>query len=113
MAEATGEWILEDGMIDGRMLRIPADVQGKLNIQPGRFDGHSGCNSFGGDVSESDRSISVGSLIQTAMGCANEVNQFEASFVEALRRATELHRTGNALTVLGSGVELHFTSAPN
>jgi heat shock protein HslJ len=107
-AQASGTWELVSLSVEGLDVPIPNDTGPTLVIEPGSFGGHAGCNSFGAEVSETASRLSVGGAFQTLIGCSDEINQFEVSYLRALERVTEMHRRGTELTLMGPGVELRY-----
>jgi heat shock protein HslJ len=111
-AEASGTWLLHGATIDQLNVPIPADVEPRLIIRPGSISGHSGCNGFGGNVSETEGEVAVGEIMQTMMGCSDELTVFERAYTDAVGRVTEIHRRGTELTLVGPGVDLRFKREP-
>jgi heat shock protein HslJ len=84
-----------------------------LNITGEQVGGTAACNSYGGDVAIDGHSFRLkGGLQMTEMGCAPQVHDSEAAYVDALTDIDTIARDADTLTLTGPATELDFELVP-
>ena len=106
--DATGQWQLAGGTLDGLALMLPPDVPVTLVINGSDVSGQSGCNSYFGQVTVVDGKPTFGGLGGTEMACAEPVMSLEATYLGALSKVDSARIDGSTLILGGPGVELRF-----
>jgi heat shock protein HslJ len=112
-AGPTGDWVLASGFGPGGR-NVPM-IEGSpitMTITGDRIGGTAACNGYGGSVAISGVRLQIGDLARTEMGCEPDVAASEDSFLGALGMVTGFERTGDALTLGGPDVRLHFALVP-
>jgi heat shock protein HslJ len=75
--------------------------------------GTAACNSYGGNAQiEGDSFRVADGLSMTEMGCAPNVMDSEAAYLDALTRVNTIARDGETLTLAGPETELRFEFLP-
>ncbi|MCU0990666.1 MAG: META domain-containing protein [Xanthomonadales bacterium] len=83
LADLAGEWVLEPTDIDG----VPDGVEVTLTFDGERISGQSGCNRYGGALTEENGAGQVrldGPLAATRMMCPEAVMAWERRYLHAL-----------------------------
>lgn len=77
----------------------------------GRLGGTGGCNSFGGEYTVQNNTLTISEVVSTLMACAdNAVTQQEQAYLSALRAAHSFEQLDSQLIIhYGSGQRLVFT----
>ena len=66
----------------------------------GSVNGHAGCNTFFGSLTQTDSGIEVGSLASTRMACPEPIMNRESAFLSALQQATVFEVSTDRMTSL-------------
>ena len=66
----------------------------------GGINGHAGCNTFFGSLTQTDSGIAVGPLGSTRMACPEPIMSRESAFLSALQQATEFEVSADRMTSL-------------
>lgn len=111
-------WTLTRLEIDGKV-GIPASARGAPTItfhSDGRFNGFSGCNTYGGKYALAGGRITVSDTAMTLMACINpdlttdsDAMSFEADYMLDLGRITEYRVRGDTLTLRDSAGKVTMT----
>lgn len=110
--DATGDWMLESGTIDGAAIPIVADYPITFSVDGSEVGGQSACNFYGGQLELAEGGVRVGLTSSTAMACGEldgDVMRSEAAFQEALGAVRAGRVQADRLTLVGPAVELVFT----
>jgi heat shock protein HslJ len=90
--DATGDWILESGVVDGSDVLILADYPITLSVDGTEVGGTAACNGYGGRLELVDGKLHIAQLGATAMLCGGEpggeVMRSEDAFLQGLGRIT-------------------------
>jgi heat shock protein HslJ len=108
MVDATGDWQLTSGVIDGAPFPIVADAPITLTVQGTQVGGRSACNHYSGEIVVENGQVKLRSGGMTQMACPDPVMTAEAAFHVALGRIAGATRDGDRLILSGPGVELTF-----
>lgn len=80
---------------------VPAGVDPTISFfRNGTVTGSAGCNDYSGTYVAFGEALQLSELATTEMACAPEVMEAEAAYLDALRQATQLRLTGDALDLL-------------
>ena len=102
-------WILTEFGPSDNLTAVLPDSEVTLNFDGEQINGSAGCNSYFGDVTVEDSSLSVGLIGSTLMACADEdISQQEADFLAALGQANAYTLEDNQLTLQYEGGILIF-----
>ena len=94
---------------DGNPLPDELDVMITLSIGDGVINGNGGCNSYFGDASFTEDSLSVPLVGSTEMACFPEnIMNFEMMYFEGLRMVNSWKLDGDMLTLSGPEMQLIF-----
>ncbi|MEQ8718324.1 MAG: META domain-containing protein [Acidimicrobiales bacterium] len=107
-----GAWHLTSGVVDGEPVPLVEGHRITMTIAGGEVGGVAACNSYGGSVTIDDGSFSLGEVGWTAMGCEPAVTASEQAYLGGLMRATTVAHDGDAIVLVGDGVELRFDELP-
>lgn len=110
--DATGDWLLTAGTVDGAALPLDPKWPVTLSVEGSRIGGTSACNSYGADIVVAAGELRLGDVSMTLMGCEEPVMAIESAYVAALARVRQATRDGDALILAGDGVELRFEPIP-
>lgn len=103
-----GWWSLRSGERDGQA--VPPDATGStLFIDSHSLSGRAPCNSYGADIELAGETITVGDMVATEVGCAEDVAGAESAYLAALGMVTTARIEGGELVFSGPDVELRFT----
>jgi len=106
---ANTKWVLSSMDIGGTQ-RLPVPrAQPTLEFSATDASGKTGCNSFGGPYTVQGDKLNLGQLIQTMMGCPDDVMQQEKDYMAALNAIQSFAINGKQLTITSSTGILHFT----
>lgn len=110
LAEVTGlTWELESGSGPDGPLELRDTHPVTLMFESGQVSGTAACNSYFGDVTLTDGSITVGGLARTEMACMPlEVMELEQAYLDALAAVERAVLVGGRLVLTGPLVELEF-----
>lgn len=99
-ALADTEWRLIE--IDGSAPAIVEDRRPTLvlNVAEDRAVGSGGCNRYSGSFREGKDRVQFGPMMQTKIGCGDEINQSEQRFHAALARVARLRQRADQLELL-------------
>lgn len=109
--DASGDWILESGTLDGAGIPVLADYPITFSVDGTEVGGQAACNDYGGRLTLVDGQIRLGQTSSTAMLCGDpdgEVMRSEAAFGRALGEVRAARLEGDRLTLTGPAVELVF-----
>jgi heat shock protein HslJ len=106
--DLTGDWRLAAGTVDGAAIPMEIGKLVTLSVEGTTVHGRSACNLYSGSISVRDGRVSIGQLGSTEMACGPDVMAVEATFQGALPRVDRASRSGDELTLSGSGVQLRF-----
>ena len=102
-------WILTEFGPSDNLTAVLPDSEVTLNFDDGQINGSAGCNSYFGDVTVEDGSLSVGLIGSTLMACVDDgIGQQEADFLAALGQANAYTLEDNQLTLQYEGGILIF-----
>jgi heat shock protein HslJ len=108
MVDATGDWQLTDGVVDGAPFPIVADAPITFTVQGTQVGGRSACNHYGGEIVVENGQVKLRSGSMTEMACPDPIMAAEAAFHAALARIVGATRDGDRLILSGPDVELTF-----
>jgi heat shock protein HslJ len=112
MVDATGDWQLASGVVDGAPFPIVADAPITFAVTGTQVGGRSACNHYGGEIVFENGQVKLRSTGMTQMACPDPIMAAEAAFHAALARITGATRDGDRLVLSGPGVELTFDRLP-
>jgi len=110
--DATGDWQLSSGMVDGVRFPVVADAPITMTVQGAQISGRSACNHYGGEIVVEGGSVRFGLMSMTEMACQEPVMTAEAAYFAALARIVGVSRDGDRLVLAGPGVQLDFDRLP-
>ena len=113
--DATGDWVLESGIVNGAAIPIVADYPITFSVDGTQVGGTSACNGYGGRLELIDGKLQFGELGSEAALCGEpdgEVMRSEAAYQQALGRITAGRGEADRLTLFGPTVELVFKRQP-
>jgi heat shock protein HslJ len=90
---------------------VPREAQVDLQFQDGAIRGRAACNSYGGSYEAGPGSISFGEMMQTAVGCDEDLQALESAYLETLRASTTFQVGEAGLVLTGGDVALTFTAS--
>ncbi len=105
------EWVLDAASTGSLVDKVPDQSRVDLQFQDGEIRGKAACNSYGGSYEADDGSISFGEMMQTAMGCEEDVLALESAYLDALGASTGYQVSDAGLVLTGGQVALTFTSS--
>ncbi len=110
-AELEGSsWTLEEfGPDDGPTADLP-NAPITLNFVDGGINGSASCNSYFGEFTQSDSSLTFGAIGSTKMACADDIMQQENSYLTALSTVSSFTLTAEQLTLNYENGRLIFTA---
>ena len=103
-----GDWVLEQGTLDGQPIPIVPQAPITLNVNAIRIGGTSACNSYGADWIVSEEGVEIDDITMTMMLCEGPINDSEQAYLEALRRTVSVGMEGDRLVFAGEATELRF-----
>ena len=112
MVDASGDWQLSSGTVDGVPFPVVADAPITMTVQGTQISGRSACNHYGGEIVVEGGSVKFGLMSMTEMACQEPVMSAEAAYFAALARIAGASRDGDRLVLTGPGVELDFDRLP-
>lgn len=95
----------------GSVASVPTGVSATLRVGGDRVLFDTGCNSGGGPVEVSDRSLRFGDLAVTLRGCLDARADVERSVLQVLGGTVSWEITGRELRLRKGGHELVYTAA--
>lgn len=105
------KWVLT-ALVRNDVQRPPvADSEATVQFTATDVSGKTGCNSFGGSYTVAGTTLKFGQLIQTEMGCLDNVMQQETDFMAILNGAESFTISGAELTITAPEGSLHFKRA--
>ncbi len=110
--DATGDWILDKGVVDGQPIPIVADHPITFSVDGSRVGGQAACNGYGAELKMVDGVLRFAEMGSTAMLCGEldgDVMRSEAAFHLALEGVVGARRDGPRLVLFGPTVELRFS----
>lgn len=113
--DATGDWVLESGVVNGADMPILADFPITLSVDGAQVGGTAACNGYGGRLELVNGYLHVGELSQETALCGDpngEVMRSESAFMQALGRISAGHGEADRMTLSGPTAELHFRRLP-
>lgn len=108
MVDATGDWQLTSGVVDGAPFPVAADALITFTVAGTQVGGRSACNDYGGEIVVENGQVKLRSTGMTQMACPDPIMATEAAFHAALGRIVGATRDGDRLTLSGPDVELTF-----
>lgn len=106
---AGSNWTLVS--IDGQAVADGTEITLAFD-EDGRVGGSAGCNSYGGEYTFGDGSLTFGGLFSTMMACEDAIMQQESAYLAALQSATRAEwAEGQLVIVYGEGQQLVFAPA--
>ena len=111
--QATGGTLADTRWVVTEMegVALVPDALPSVGFTATKVSGRGGCNSVGGDYTATDGTISVGSLFQTLVGCAEPIEAQEEAFVARLQAATSYAVEGDVLRLDGDQGSIVFARA--
>jgi heat shock protein HslJ len=106
--DSSGPWLLTSGSADGQPIPIVDGTRITFEVQGANVSGQSACNQYFGSIVVDGGIVRIDGLGGTEMACEEPVMQSEAAYLAALARVTAARQDGEALVLLGDGVELRF-----
>ncbi|CUR61893.1 conserved exported hypothetical protein [metagenome] len=106
-----GTWVLISGRTaDGRLVVTP-DTHVTLTFDDDGLGGTAPCNDYGADFDLDGSSFDVlgPGIEQTLMGCGEEQEALESSYLSALADVDTVTRDGDTLTMTGEDIELELS----
>lgn len=99
------EWMLVSMGAPGGEIPVIGDTPLTLELTAeGEAVGEAGCNSFGGQYTVQDGTISFSELVSTLIACEDAgIMEQEATYLEALRAAGRYELTADGLTIWYNG----------
>jgi heat shock protein HslJ len=110
--DVTGEWELVEFSRGGAIRPDPAGGRATLIAGDGELGGTSFCNTYSGTYRLDGDDLSVSGLGGTEIGCAPELMDAEAAYLEALATVDEAATSDGYLVLTGPDVELRFRPLP-
>lgn len=110
--DATGDWRLATGTVDGADLPLDERWPVTLSIDGRQVGGTSACNQYGGEIVVEAGEVRFGQMGMNAMGCEEPVMAIEVAYHAALGRIRTASMDGDALLLGGDGVALRFERIP-
>jgi heat shock protein HslJ len=113
--DATGNWVLESGLIIEGAIPILADHPITFSVDGAQVTGTAACNGYGGHLELVNGYLQVGELSAETALCGEpdgEVMRSEAAFIQALGRIATGHGEGDRLTLFGPTTQLVFRRLP-
>jgi heat shock protein HslJ len=105
-------WVL-DGLISGDAVSsVPAGVVASLQVVDDRANIAAGCNSGGGSVKVTDRTLTFGPVALTKMACSPDAMSVETAVLTVLNGEVSYTIDADRLTIDAGGVGLTFRAAP-
>lgn len=111
-SDLDGSWRLTGGVHGGDPIPLIDDAPITMTVDGSEIGGRSACNHYGGQLAVDGRSISLGAMTMTEMGCDGPIMESEAAYIAALADVERFDRSGEALTFTGEGVELTYDLVP-
>jgi heat shock protein HslJ len=108
MVDATGDWQLTSGRVDGAAFPVVADSPITMTVEGMRIGGRSACNAYGGEIVVDGGRVRFEQMSMTEMACQEPVMAAEAAYLAALGRIVGAALDGDRLVLTGPGVELDF-----
>lgn len=106
------QWRLREG--SAAILRGAAIADVRLRIDQGGFSGDSGCNSFNASYTLAQGRLTLGALISTKRGCADERGVVEQALYASLRQVSAASLQDDRLRLtLADGGYLEFQRDPD
>jgi heat shock protein HslJ len=97
-ASVDGQWkLVSYGSPSAQTLAAPG-VETSIEFKDGQISGNVGCNSFGGEYTVEDNTITFGPVMATEMFCEAVAEQ-EAATLAVLQGKTTFTLDGNTLTI--------------
>jgi heat shock protein HslJ len=106
--DPSGPWLLTSGSADGQPIPMVEGTPITFEVQGSNVSGQSACNQYFGSIVVDGGVVRIDGLGGTEMACEEPVMQAEAAYLAALARVTAARQDGEALVLLGDGVELRF-----
>jgi len=106
-----GEWLLEEGTLDGQPIPMVPEAPITLSVNAIRVTGTSACNSYGADWVFTNDGLRLDDITMTLMLCEGHIGASETAYLEALRRTATVELDGERLVFAGEGAELRFVPA--
>lgn len=110
--DATGEWRLVEGAVDGTAIPVDADWPVTFILDGTQVSGTSACNSYGGEIVVEDGEVRFGDMMMTMMACEEPAMSIEAAYHGALGRIRQASMEGETLVLVGDAVSLRFEPIP-
>ncbi len=110
--DVTGEWELVEFVADGTVRPEPVGGRATLTTGDGELGGTSFCNTYRGTYRLDGDDLAVSGLGSTEMGCAPELMDAEAAYLEALTAVERAGSSDGYLVLTGPGVELRYRPLP-
>jgi heat shock protein HslJ len=106
--DPAGPWLLTEGVADGQPVPIVDGTRITLEVDGTSVSGESACNQYFGQIVVQGGVVRIDGLGGTEMGCDEPVMASETAYLAALARVTAMQQDGDAMVLLGDGVELRF-----
>lgn len=110
--DATGEWRLVEGTVDGAPIPVDADYPVTFVLDGTQVSGTSACNSYGGEIVVEGGEVRFGDMMMTMMACEEPAMSIETAYHAALGRIRQATMDGDALVLVGDAVSLRFQPIP-
>ena len=105
-----GTWLLVSGHTADGPLAVTPDTHVTLTFDDEGLGGTAPCNDYGADFDLDGSSFDVPGpgIEQTLMGCGEEPEALESSYLSALADVDTVTRDGDTLTMRGEDIELEL-----
>ena len=110
--EVTGAWELVEFSRDGEVVPEPVGGRATLTVTDDALSGTSFCNSYSGSYRLDGDDFAVSGLSSTEMGCAPELMDAEAVYLEALAAVEQAGNAEGYLVLSGGDAELRYRPLP-
>lgn len=106
------DWIAVEGTIDGQPVELIDGYEVTLSISGNEIAGTAACNGYRGFADFGTRTISVGGLDRTEMGCEAAVQALEQQYLTSLSALDGYRLDGERLVLTGADVMWTFAPGP-
>jgi len=105
-------WKLSSYDVSGTSTPVPAGITADASFAADKVAGFGGCNAYNGPAVVTGATIKIGPLANTQMACQPAQNDFEATYLGLLAKATSFTATSDKLTMFGSDGKTVLVFAP-
>lgn len=109
--ELDGAWQLTSGTYDGAAIVVPDGSRITMTIEGDTIGGTAACNQYGGTFELDGRTITIGPISATEMGCDGPIMAAESAFLSALADVDTVEPS-RSLHLTGPASDLQFMILP-